>query len=408
MLHFEQILTALLSQMAAPKIWLGALALCAYAGLLRGTTLIANERVKNGLFALINIAAVGFIFKSKNLELQILVGYLLAVGFCFVLMRYLADKKGWLIATLVPILMLAFIRYAPIPRSLELGLVGISYMAFRLSQLVIIVRNGIVPKPSIAEYFSFAFFGPTFIVGPISSYSTFKASFHVPKQVDMPIGLCLMRMLVGGSKLLFFANIFNRLTYKGLLLDGHAHPPVDLLVAAVAYYLFLYCNFSGFCDAMIGLSGLAGIKVSENFNFPFAARNMKEFWNRWHITLSSYMRDMFFAPVSKALVRRFPKAANHAIALSITMVFILIGIWHGKELNYLIWGFLNAAAVVANHYYGIFLKDHLTKEQLQRYNQNQLIHAISVAATFIFVCISLFFFANSISDMEQISKALQW
>ena len=98
----------------------------------------------------------------------------------------------------------------------------------------------------------------------------------------------------------------------------------------VFYYLYLYCNFSGYCDMAIGAAGLIGIPVAENFNNPFAARNVKDFWNRWHITLSSYMRDVVFAPLSKNLVRAMgPAYANHAIALTITVVFLLVGVWHG-------------------------------------------------------------------------------
>ena len=114
-----------------------------------------------------------------------------------------------------------------------------------------------------------------------------------------------MRVLVGAVKFKFFGPLLNQLTYSGLLLDGHPHLWVDLPIAAVAYYLYLYCNFSGFCDIAIGGAGLMGIPVAENFANPFAARNMKDYWNRWHITLSLYMRDVVFSPLSKALVRSF-------------------------------------------------------------------------------------------------------
>jgi D-alanyl-lipoteichoic acid acyltransferase DltB (MBOAT superfamily) len=204
-----------------------------------------------------------------------------------------------------------------------------------------------------------------------------------------------MRILVGAVKCLFIAPILNQLGYSEFLLDGHAHPRSDFPIAIVAYYLFLYCNFSGFCDIAVGACGMLGLPVSENFANPFGARNVKEFWNRWHITLSVWMRDVVFSPLSKSLVRLAgPSFANHAIAATILTVFLIVGVWHGVGWNFAVFGALHAMGVIANHYYGIFLRKKLAKETLRAYMGNRLITALATAGTFCYVAFSLVFFAN--------------
>ncbi len=208
-------------------------------------------------------------------------------------------------------------------------------------------------------------------------------------------------------KYLLLAVLCHQLDY-GLLLDNHYHPYVDLPIAVIFYYLYLYLNFSGFCDMAIGAAGLIGIPVVENFNNPFAARNMREFWNRWHITLSQWMRDVVFAPLSKFLVRRFgPAYANHAIALTIFVVFLLIGIWHGVGWNYAAFGVAQAIGVVTVHYYTLFLKKKLGRDGFKAYNENPWIKAVAITITFCYYAATLFLFANTFAQMKEIFACLR-
>ncbi len=213
---------------------------------------------------------------------------------------------------------------------------------------------------------------------------------------------------MGTVKYRFLGPLLNQLTYSGLLLDGHPHPWVDLPIAAVAYYLYLYCNFSGFCDIAVGGAGLMGISVSENFANPFAAQNLQAFWNRWHITLSTYMRDVVFSPLSIALVRRFgARHPAHAIAVTIVVVFLLVGIWHGVGWNFFAFGAAQAIGLVGQHYYTIALKRWLGKQGLAAYNRNPWIHAVAVVITFTYVTASMFFFANDLHSMREIFTVLR-
>ena len=398
--------------------------LLAFATYLVGCRLIMRqlrEQWREILFAAFNLMAVyGFLFyepQSPSYGLYLI--YIGIICFQYAMLRAFSEKRGWLpwLAFFTPIAALIVVRYGPLAGMSRIpglawtatgfGLVGISYLAFRTSRLVLEIRNSQVKTPRFSEYLNFSFLLPTMSVGPINTYANYRRGFEA-KPWDVPVGSALLRILVGLVKWEFFGGLFGQLGYSSLLLDDHPHPWTDLPVAMVFYFLFLYCNFSGFCDMAIGAAALIGIPVPENFDDPFAARNMKEFWNRWHITLSQWMRDVVFAPLSKSLVRWFgPERANHAIALAVGIVFFLIGVWHGVGWNYVLFGLAQSLGVVTVHYYTIFLKKRLGREGFKAYNENRWIHTAAVIVTFCYYAATLFLFANSLADMKQIISVLR-
>ena len=388
--------------------------------------------VREVIVAILNVACVYLLFFSilnNDIEgregLLLFIEYFSMIILQYVLLRLFSDSPNrWLVwlPFFMPIVFLVLVRYAPSTawqaasgvfhaltgRYLATPhVIGLSYMAFRCSYLVLEVRNGTVPKPGVWEYLSFSFFLPTMSLGPINTYANFRRGFGAVAW-DAPVGRSAFRCLVGGVKYYFLGGLCNQLTYGTWLLNNHPHHWFELPIAMVFYYFYLYCNFSGFCDMAIGAAGIMGIPVAENFNNPFAARNVKDFWNRWHITLSTYMRDIVFAPLSKCLVRSFPLAyANHAIALTITVVFFLVGVWHGVGWNYFIFGSLQALGVVSNHYYTIGIKKWLGREGFKAYTQNPWIRAVAIVLTFIYCAASLMFFSNTLVQLKQIFHVLR-
>jgi D-alanyl-lipoteichoic acid acyltransferase DltB (MBOAT superfamily) len=371
------------------------------------------------VFAILNLAALYllFFYDKDGRNTPAFVAYLTVVIIQYLMLRLFAERKGWLpwLAFFTPIMALVLIRYAPSQVSIPLGghplftprFVGISYLAFRSSYLVLEIRNGTVPRPSFMDYLGFCFFVPTMPVGPINPYSNYRRAFEA-QPPEIPSGRAALRILVGLVKYKFLGSVWFRMTYDSLLFDDHYHPPVDLVVAVIFYYLYLYCNFSGFCDMAIGAAGLMGIPVAENFNNPFAARNVRDFWNRWHITLSHYMRDVVFAPLSKFLVRLAgPAMADHAIAFAITIVFLLVGIWHGVGWNFAAYGAAHALGVVTNHYYTIGLKKWLGREGFKAYNANPWIHSIAVVLTFSYCAATLILFANTFPQIKEMFSLIK-
>ena len=345
-----------------------------------------------------------------------------AVYVVLVAIQYLLlDKKlgSWL-PLFFPLLILAVVKY--MPSSWTQGLVptpfsnkvfgdfflGLSYMAFRLTYMVHEIRNQIVPLPSFSEYLSFAFFVPTLSIGPINPYSSFHNSLHKPDRTLTPIGRSWARILIGLTKYIFLGNLANQLSYDGLLADELPHHLIDFPIAVAGYCAYLYLNFSGFCDIAIGVSGLLGIHVQENFDRPFSKRNLQEFWAHWHMTLTNYMRDMVFVPLSKILVRRFgPASAPHFIAAAIAIVFILMGIWHGAGWNFVLYGLWHAVGVVCVHYYTLFLKKRLGKVRYAQYRENRIIYRISNAVTLAYFALGLILVANSMRGLRMIFSAFR-
>ncbi len=397
--------------------------LLAYIFLCRAVMRCFNGEVREILLALLNLGGLYlFLFYGRNQNYNArFVAYLVIVSVQYVALRLFARRQGWLpwIAFMAPIGALVLIRFVPYQLYVALGqalhlnwraapaMVGISYLAFRCSRLALEVRNTETPMPGLCAYLNFSFFLPVMVLGPISTYEEYRRGF-APERYDVPIGRAALRILVGAVKYLFLGGLCSQLAYGNLLLDNHPHLWIDVPIAVVFYYLFLYCNFSGFCDMAIGAAAIIGIPVPENFDNPFAARNLQEFWNRWHITLSQYMRDIVFAPLSKYLVRAGgPSFAIHAIAISIAVVFLLVGIWHGAGWNYLAFGAIHAIGLVINHYYSNALKKRLGREGYKKYMANPWIHAAAVTLTFCYVATALGFFANTFEQLHQISSMLR-
>jgi len=377
----------------------------------RGALALPRGAARDWAFAAVNVAAVAALcYGSLPAHSWFLGVYMALVIVQWALTRALAHREGavpW-VAFGFPIVVLAAVKYVaflwePVwsalgtpaaGRNPALYFVGLSYMAFRLSYLVLEVRNGVVPAPSLGKYLGFAFFFPTMQVGPINRYEHHERSMDRADASVTPAWRCLLRVLVGLTKYLFFGDLANQLTYTGLLGDVRPHPRVDYVVAAVAYYAYVYFNFSGFCDVAVGAAGLLGIHVEENFDSPLQARNIRDYWSRWHITLTNYIRDMLFTPLSKWLVASLgPKRRDHAIGIAIFIVFVIVGVWHGAGINFVVFGCIHAAAVTAHHYYGIWLRKRLGKDRLRAYNESRAVRAIAIAATQAYVILGLGVFA---------------
>lgn len=411
--------------------------LAAYIVLTRAV--LATSRFRSGLFALVNITAFALLSLFANYsewtnetvlslgpsaivrQLSLIGFYVWIIAIGFFLLRLFSKQKGWLpwIAFFYPIILLIGFKYFYFASDalrdrlgwedwvLGTTIVGLSYMAFRLSHLVLEVRNGVAAMPGLSEYLGYAFFLPTLVVGPINNFSTHQRSLAETSEHTIPIGPALLRIIVGATKFFFLANLANQLTFGAILFDGNRHSLFDLGIATASFYLFLFLNFSGFCDMAIGLAALLGIRVKENFDNPFAARNVKEFWNRWHITLSEYTRDVIFTPVTKVLVKRLgQRYKNLSISIAILCVFLVIGIWHGVGIFFVIFGLIHAAGVICNHYYTVWLKLLLGKARYKAYNENPIVNALARVATFLYVAASFIIFANTYNQLGMIRNAI--
>jgi D-alanyl-lipoteichoic acid acyltransferase DltB (MBOAT superfamily) len=163
------------------------------------------------------------------------------------------------------------------------------------------------------------------------------------------------------------------------------------------FYLFpayIYLNFSGSCDIVIAGALLCGMRLPENFDQPYLARNMIDFWNRWHRTLSFWIRDYLFTPMYKALAERWPRQAGTISFLAYFVALFLAGVWHGSTWNFVVFGVLQGLGVSAAKVWENRIIRARGRSGLRRYLGSRPIRALAVGTTFHFACFTFLFFSE--------------
>ena len=214
--------------------------------------------------------------------------------------------------------------------------VGISFIIFKaLSYVIEIYLENIEPVKSVRDFTLFVFYFPTLLLGPIERASNFLPQIEEDNKLTKEmIGTALFLIVCGLIKKVVIAdyigiNFVDRVFDSPKMFTG-----VENLIAAYAYALQLYTDFSGYTDMALGISLLLGYRLTDNFNAPFKATSIADFWRRWHITLSSWCLDYLFKPMQMKF--RNMKLAGNALALFIT--FTIIGLWHGPSWTYIAFG----------------------------------------------------------------------
>ena len=235
----------------------------------------------------------------------------------------------------------ARIGIGPMASVLHLALpLGISFYTFNLlGYSVDVYRRRIEPARSLADLLRYASFFPTVTSGPLMRYGDFSAQMETAQRPDADrFELGVFNLALGLAKKLVIAD------WIGQVIDPLWGNAAGLGVwgawlAVVGYHFQLYFDFSGYCDMAVGLGHFLGIQVPANFRAPYTARSITEFWQKWHITLSTWFRDYLFLPLSRSLLRRERgRHAERTRAVSLLLTMSLIGFWHGPSWTYLVWG----------------------------------------------------------------------
>jgi D-alanyl-lipoteichoic acid acyltransferase DltB (MBOAT superfamily) len=164
--------------------------------------------------------------------------------------------------------------------------------------------------------------------------------------------------------------------------------PLGFWLAALSYLVFLYLNFSGYTDLVIGLGNLLGFRLPENFDRPFTATNFLDFWKHWHMSLSFWFRDYCFTPILKYFVKAGVKNPAIATLPAFFISFALLGVWHGRTWPFILCGLMLAAGATLNHCYRWALTE-ISAEGRNRLTQNRLYGAFTSALTFLYISIAI-------------------
>ena len=246
--------------------------------------------------------------------------------------RGASQKAAFAISVILSVIMLFVLRSGSI-----LGAIGISfYMLKAVGYLIDVYRGDLKPERNPVKYSLYVSFFPQIICGPIERAGNMLPQFSYPVSVDfyrMRYGLL---QILWGFVLKFFIADRLAIFVNNVYAAPGSKAGTIVFIATVFYSFEIYCDFAGYSNIAIGASTLLGIDVMKNFDSPYMSATVAEFWRRWHISLSSWLKDYIYIPLGgnrKGTLRKY---------INILIVFAVSGIWHGSALTFLIWGLLHA------------------------------------------------------------------
>ncbi|MBN2746296.1 MAG: MBOAT family protein [Bacteroidales bacterium] len=212
--------------------------------------------------------------------------------------------------------------------------IGISFYTFQtLTYSIDVYRRNAVPLTRLTDYLLYIMSFPQMIAGPIVRYNSIANQIvNRPDLVDDKL-MGFYRFAIGLAKKVLIANVMAE--QADLILDGSYSglSTANAWLGILAYTFQIYFDFSGYSDMAIGLGRMMGFRFPENFNSPYTAQNISEFWRRWHITLGGFMKDYLYIPLGGNKV-----STKSRLYFNLWIVFLLSGLWHGASWNFVIWG----------------------------------------------------------------------
>ena len=224
-----------------------------------------------------------------------------------------------------------------------MGFLGISYITFKAVQVIIEVRDDIITEMNFSDYLYFLVFFAPFTSGPIDRSRRFTEDanrVYTPREYGDLLSRGLLLLLVGAVYQMVLGSVFHHFFTPAPLGDGPWWWEIGAQVKdAYMYGFYLFFDFAGYSLMAMGVSYCFGIKTPRNFRAPFLATDVRDFWDRWHISLSTWLRDFVFMRLVKSATRRkvFKNRLNTACA-GYMANFMLMGAWHGLTLDYLVYG----------------------------------------------------------------------
>ncbi len=231
------------------------------------------------------------------------------------------------------------VRYEPLGLLLPIGL---SFVTFQAVSLVVDVYRGqLEPTHNFWEHLLFLLFFPQVVAGPIVRAKDLLSRFGDKPVLDADTGArALYRIATGIAKKLLIADLIAAGLVDRVFADPTLYSSAECLMATLGYTLQLYFDFSAYSDIAIGSAALFGFPLPENFNKPYLARNLFEFWNRWHISLSSWLRDYVYIPLGGN------RRSRPRVLLNLMIVMTVGGLWHGADWRFALWGAIHGVGLV--------------------------------------------------------------
>lgn len=295
------------------------------------------------------VMSVIFYAWGEPVYVFLMLAEILATYVFTLLMQYFgngaAGRLFFILSVTFPFVLLFYFKLSPtLP-------IGISFYTFQMVSYCVDVRKGRVKlQKSLLKLAAYVTLFPQLVAGPIVRYEdveavlegTVKDNNIKEYECDTCVifGKSLVRFIIGLSKKVLIANVLGEFVTEVSALPYSQRGIILAWAYAAAVALQLYFDFSGYSDMAIGLGGMFGFSFPENFNYPFAARSVSEFWRRWHMTLGSWFRDYVYIPLGGN------RKGTARWLMNIFIVWLFTGLWHGIEWNFVLWGLSFAILLV--------------------------------------------------------------
>jgi alginate O-acetyltransferase complex protein AlgI len=272
---------------------------------------------------------------------------------------------------------------------------GISFFVFEFIHYITDVYKGGKPIGNFINFSLFAAFFPSQIAGPIKRYQDFIKQLEIPRVFSSAkFEQGIMLILQGLFKKVALADNLSPIVSQGFA-HATALGGAEAWISSLAFAIQIYCDFSGYTDMGRGSALLMGFDLPDNFNWPYVAKSLTDFWKRWHISLSSWLRDYLYIPLggSKCSILR-----RH---FNLLATMLLGGLWHGASWHFVVWGAFHGLGLIVNHSYDSLLKqnNNATSRALSAFHQTTVGSIFSMVGTFAFVLVGwVLFRAETMGD----------
>ena len=228
---------------------------------------------------------------------------------------------------------------------LDVTIVGMSYLAFRAISTLQEAHE--IENFSYLQYFNYLLFFPTLLAGPIERYERFRADLAHPVDVDTDVALqAAQRITLGFMKKFVLADNLAPFGVFAFGADPSSMSTPMLWLGVVLQLWLIYLDFSGYCDIVLGLARLMGFQIQENFDRPYLARNIQDFWNRWHMSLTFFVRDYVFTPICRVIFWHVPRKRQFPyVTMAYFFTMLVIALWHKISWGFLLFGLMHGVAL---------------------------------------------------------------
>jgi membrane protein involved in D-alanine export len=351
---------------------------------------ILGKPIRN--YGLLATAFIFFLIFTKKYEIYFVLVFsavqiFLAYTFLF-LCKYRRNVALLWLYIVLSILPLIVCKFSPFFQINNLGFLGISYTTFKSLEILISIYDKRINSLNLADYLYFLFFFPTLTSGPINRFRGFFEdtcrTLPVKKYIEI-LGEGIWKVFLGlGYKFIIAVNIDSLILEK--IHDSHSL--LGHLQYMYAYSMYLFFDFAGYSLIAIGVSYILGVNTPENFSSPFLSRDVKDFWNRWHMSLSFWFRDYVFNKFVMFALKK--KLFKNKLAISSTgylLTMTTMGLWHGPHLRYIVYGMYHGLLLCLTDLF-------MHTSWFKRNSSKKLFEYASTFITFNLICFGFLIFSG--------------